>query len=75
MQTATPVFPYLYSGDFNCQHTDWGYNTISANGECLVDWATKNNLILSSSQPQGTPTLEHRANPDLATVSTSGDSS
>jgi len=32
--TATPVFPYpcLYSGDFNCPNTDWGYNTISADG-------------------------------------------
>jgi len=46
--TAIPVFPYLclYSGDFYCQLTNWRYNTISADGECLVDWAMKNNLVL-----------------------------
>jgi len=75
--TAIPVFPHpcLYSGDFNCQHTDWGYNTISADGECLVDWATKNNLVLLNN-PKDAPSFysgrwNTGTNPDLAFVSTS----
>ena len=33
-----PVFthPCLYSGDFNCPQVDWGYNTNSADGDCLL---------------------------------------
>ena len=44
--TAIPVFshPCLYAGDFNCQHTDWGYTFTSQNGEQLADWAAKSNL-------------------------------
>ena len=36
---AIPIFPYayFYAGDFNCQHTDWGYDSISPNGKCLAD--------------------------------------
>ena len=43
-----PVFPHpcLYVGDFNCQYVDWGYDTNSADGECLVFWANTNNLVL-----------------------------
>ena len=43
-----PVFPHprLYVGDFNCQHVDWGYDTNSADGKCLVGWANTNNLAL-----------------------------
>ena len=35
-----PVFthPCLYAGDFNCPHVDWGYNTNSADGDCLLAW-------------------------------------
>ena len=29
----------LYSGDFNCWHTDWGYYSISPDGECLANSA------------------------------------
>ena len=54
---AIPVFlhPCLYAGDFNCQHTDWGYHSITPHGECLTDWA----------EYQGRPqsllrSLEHR---------------
>ena len=32
-----PVYqhPTLYADDFNRQHVDWGYDTTSADGECL----------------------------------------
>ena len=35
-----PVFPHpcLYSGDFNCQRFDWGYDANSADKKCLVGW-------------------------------------
>ena len=38
--------PCIYVGDFNCQHTDWGYNNISPDGECLAVWAENNDLTL-----------------------------
>ena len=43
-----PVFthPCLYAGDFNCPHADWGYNTNSADGDCLLAWVSSNNLAL-----------------------------
>ena len=46
--TSLPVFdtPCTYAGDFNCQHTDWGYNNISPDGECLAVWAANNDLNL-----------------------------
>ena len=33
-----PVFthPCLYAVDFNCPHVDWGYNTNSVDGDCLL---------------------------------------
>ena len=42
-----PVFPHpvLYAGDFNCPHANWGYSTSSADGECLVAWASLNDLV------------------------------
>ena len=54
--SALPVFPYpvLYAGDFNCPHVNWsyrithvnwGYRTNSADGECLVAWASLNGLV------------------------------
>ena len=43
-----PVFthPCLYAGNFNCPHVDRGYNTNSADGDCLLAWASSNNLAL-----------------------------
>ena len=43
-----PVFshPCLYAGNFNCLHVDWGYDANSPVGECLVGWASTNNLAL-----------------------------
>ena len=45
---SLPTFPCpsLHAGDFNCQHTDWGYTTTSIDGECLADWAEANHLAL-----------------------------
>ena len=46
--TSLLVFdtPCIYAGDFNCQHTAWGYNDINPDGECLAVWAANNNLTL-----------------------------
>ena len=43
-----PVFPHpcLYAGDFNCRHSDWGYDDNNADGECVVGWASINSLAL-----------------------------
>ena len=43
-----PVFthPCLYAGDFNCPRVHWGYNTNSADGDCLLAWESSNNLAL-----------------------------
>ena len=46
--TSLPDFdtPCIYAGDFNCQHTDWGYNNIIHDGECLAVCAANNDLTL-----------------------------
>ena len=41
-------YPCLYAGDFNCQHTDWDYDSTSPERECLVDWAVMGNLMLNT---------------------------
>ena len=43
-----PVFPhsYLYAGNFNCRHIDWGYDDNSADRECLAGCASINSLAL-----------------------------
>ena len=69
-----PVFPHpcLYAGDFNCQDVDWGYDINIADGECLVGWASANNLALlhnpkdAASFPSGR--WNTNINPDLAFV-------
>ena len=45
---AIPVFPQpcLNAGGFNCQHNDWGYHSITPDGECLTDWAANSGLVL-----------------------------
>ena len=45
---SLPVFPppSIYAGDFNCQHTSWGYQNNSGSGNCLVQWANLNDLSL-----------------------------
>ena len=43
-----PVFPHpcLYTGDFNCFHTDWGYDDNSRDSDWLGGWASINCLAL-----------------------------
>ena len=71
-----PVFPYpcIYAGDFNCQHTNWGYNQSSNNGNCLVDWAANNALTLLYDPKEPASFLSGRwntgTNPDLAFATT-----
>ena len=56
--TAIPVFqhPCLYSGDFNCWHTAWGYNSISPDGQFLANGAAQGNLVLFDN-PKGVPSF------------------
>ena len=72
MLTSLPVFdtPCIYAGDFNCHQTDWGYNNISPDGECLSVWAANNDLTLLQ-DPKGNFTFysgrwKSETNPDLA---------
>ena len=75
-----PVFPHpcLYAGDFNCQPVDWGYDVISAGGECLVGWVNTNNLALLHKPKDAASFHSSRwntsTNPDLAFVSINSDS-
>lgn len=36
----------IYAGDFNCQHTDWGYNQTLQDGEGLSEWASSAEALL-----------------------------
>ena len=74
------VFPHfcLSAGYFNCPHADWDYGADSADGECLVGWASINSLSLlynpkdSSSFHSGC--WSSGTNPDLAFASADSDS-
>ena len=75
-----PVFthPCLYAGDFNCPHVDRGYNTNSADGDCLLAWASSNNLALLH-DPKDEPSFHSGrwntgTNPDLAFTTVGPDS-
>ena len=75
-----PVFPHpvLYAGDFNCPHANWGYRTSSADGECLVAWASLNGLV-PLHDPKNVVNFHSGrwntgTNPDLAFVSVDPDS-
>ena len=75
-----PVFPdpCLYADDFNCQHVDWDYDANSADGECLVGWASTNNLALLHNPKHAASFHSCRwntsTNPDLALVGIDSDS-
>ena len=75
-----PVYrhPTLYAGDFNCQHVDWGYDTTTADGECLASWASSNGLTLLYSPKDAASFHSGRwktdTNPDLAFASVDSDS-
>ena len=75
-----PKFPYpvFYAGDFNCPHVNWGYKTSSADGECLVAWASCNGLV-PFHDPKDVATFHSDrwntgTNPDLIFVSAGLDS-
>ena len=36
----------IHAGDFNCQHSEWGYHMCSADGYALTAWASANDLTL-----------------------------
>ena len=46
--------PAIYAGDFNCQHTDWGYFHTTPDGETLCEWASNANaqLLFDPKEPQ-----------------------
>ena len=78
--SGLPVFthPCLYAGDFNCPHVNWGYNTNSADGDCLLAWASSNNLALLD-DPKDEPSFHSGGwntgtNPDLAFTTIDPDS-
>ena len=52
-----PVFPhpFLYAGDFNYHHADWGYDDNSPDGEYLAVWASINCLALLYIMPRMPP--------------------
>ena len=77
--TSTPMFSHLclYAGDFNCQHTNWGYTNTNEDGSCLATWAAGGNLSLLYDLKGETSFLSGRwgseTNPDLAFASSSDD--
>ena len=62
--------PAIYSGDFNCHHTSWGYARNNPDGDALHDWSTNIDLKLLFDPNQ--PKTFHSAvwktytNPDLS---------
>jgi len=37
---------HIIIGDFNCHHSNWGYDEIDSNGDQVEVWAESNRLIL-----------------------------
>ena len=62
--------PAIYAGDFNCQHTDWGYKQTTKDGETLSDWASSAEAVLLYDQKEHPSFFCTRwntyTNPDLA---------
>jgi len=50
MDHPTLVMPHqsIYIGDFNSQHTNWGYEIINNNSEILYNWMDSENMHLLS---------------------------
>ena len=75
-----PMFPYpvFYAGNYNYLPVNWGYRTSSADGECLVAWASLNDLV-PLHDPKDVATFHFGrwntgTNPDLTFVSVGPDS-
>ena len=62
--------PAIYAGDFNCQHTDWGYKQTTKDGETLSDWASSAEAVLLYDPKEPPSFFSARwntyTNPDLA---------
>ena len=62
--------PAIYAGDFNCQHTDWGYKHTTKDGETLSDWASSAEAVLLYDPKEPPSFFSARwntyTNPDLA---------
>ena len=74
--TSLPSFgnQCIYAGDFNCQHSEWGYHMCSADGDALTAWASANDLTLLYDPKEPASFHSQRwnsdTNPDLAFVHT-----
>ena len=70
--SALPLIqaPAIYAGDFNCQHTDWGYSHTTPDGETLCEWASNANaqLLFDPKEPPSFHSSRWNTftNPDLA---------
>uniref|UniRef100_H3AWD4 Endonuclease/exonuclease/phosphatase domain-containing protein n=1 Tax=Latimeria chalumnae TaxID=7897 RepID=H3AWD4_LATCH len=75
-EQVLPILPHpaVYVGDFNRHHTDWGYTEVDADSELLVDWASKNDIVLiHDAKQRGTfhsARWSRDYSPDLCWVST-----
>ena len=62
--------PAIYAGDFNCQHTDWGYKHTTKDSETLSDWASSAEAVLMYDPKEPPSFFSARwntyTNPDLA---------
>ena len=62
--------PAIYAGDFNCQHTDWGYKQTTKDGETLSDRASNAEAVLLYDPKEPPSFFSARwntyTNPDLA---------
>ncbi|XP_013401836.1 uncharacterized protein LOC106167580 [Lingula anatina] len=76
--TYLPAFqhPCIYAGDFNSQHTEWGYKKNSQDGENLAHWSSSLCLTLLYDSKQPCSFTSRRwgtgSNPDLAFITTNG---
>uniref|UniRef100_W5N943 Endonuclease/exonuclease/phosphatase domain-containing protein n=1 Tax=Lepisosteus oculatus TaxID=7918 RepID=W5N943_LEPOC len=63
------MHPVIYAGDFNCQHTNWGYRKNAPEGEVLAKWASIQGLTLLFDKKQANTFFSARwqseTNPDL----------
>ena len=62
--------PCIYTGDFNCHSTTWGYSSTNPDGAALEDWASMTDLSLVHDPKQPGSFRSARwgttTNPDLA---------
>lgn len=68
--------PTVLMGDFNCHHTDWGYQSENLEGEKLVEWMDVTNLqLIFDAKERGTfrsARWNRDYNPDLCLVTRDG---